>query len=92
MRVVAERHRPLAARTSEHVEVVHRVTRCRDARPVVAARNAEHVAVVDHDVDVDLTIRRVRAVHAEPFGRVVTAAGNADAEVVDLLVVHGAFR
>ena len=46
-RVVAERHRPLAAGAGEHVEVVQRVAGRGDARAVVAALDEEHVAVAD---------------------------------------------
>ena len=90
-RVVAERHRALAAGAGEDVEVVQRVAGRGDARAVVAALDEEHVLVADRDGGVDVTVGRVRAVQGEALRRVVgTGAGAADPEVVDLLVVDRA--
>ena len=44
-RVITKGHASFVARTSEHVEVVHRVAGGGHARAVIAPRNQEHVAV-----------------------------------------------
>ena len=92
-RIVAERHRPLAARPGEHVEVVQRVAGRGDARPVVAA------GITNTSPSPTTTLTSTIAVAActcgagaNPSGGVVGAAGPPDPEVVDLLVVHRALR
>ena len=87
-RVVGEGELARARIGRHHVEVVERVAGRRDARAVVARRHEEHVAVAhDHGL-VDRAIVGVRAVHGVAVGGIRDPADAADAEVVDLLVVH----
>src|SRR5690606_36318504 len=87
-RVVTERHRALVGRAGEHVEVVHGVAGCGDARTVVAARDEEHVAVPHGHGRVDRPVAGVRAVHAEALPARLQPVAAGDPEVVDLLVDH----
>ncbi len=53
------------ARTGHHVQVVHRMPGRSDTRPVVPARDQEHVAVAHGDRLVDLPVEGIGAVQAE---------------------------
>jgi hypothetical protein len=90
--IIAKGQAPGAARSGEDVEIVKRITRRGNARPVITTGDAENVTVADDDAVVDDPVRRISAVEGKAVRGSRVLPGTPNPEVVDLLVVDWAFR
>jgi len=87
-RVVTEPHRAISIGSSQDVQEVHRVLRCRDSGSVVALRNQHHIPVPDRPGVINGPINGVDAEEATTLWRAMVTGRAADPEVVDLFVLY----